>query len=104
MPRASVRASSSTAALPVSLIRRTRQLAQRTGPVAQLLPITVCAAMLAFLVFASFNVVIESPQVSILFWVLLGIGAGALHDRLPIESSTLRPEEALAEPQVSPSP
>lgn len=68
-------------ALPVSLIRQTRQLVQRTGPVSQVLPITVCAAILAFLVFASFNVVLESPQLSVLFWVLLGLGAGALHDR-----------------------
>ena len=68
-------------ALPVSVIRQTRQLVQRTGPVQQLLPVTVCAAMLAFLVFASFNVVIESPQVSILFWVLLGVVSGALHER-----------------------
>lgn len=68
-------------ALPVSLIRQTRQLVQRTGPVPQTLPITVCAAMLAFLVLASFNTPLVSPQQSILFWVLLGLGAGALHDR-----------------------
>ena len=68
-------------ALPVSLMRQTRQLAQHTGPVPQLLPVTVCAAMLAFLIFASFNVVLESPQVSILFWVLLGLGAGTVYDR-----------------------
>jgi hypothetical protein len=68
-------------ALPVSMIRQTRRLVQRTGSAPQILPITVCAAMLAFLVFASFNVVLESPQVSIFFWVLLGLGAGALHDR-----------------------
>jgi hypothetical protein len=68
-------------ALPVSLIRQTRQLVQRTGPLPQILPITVCAAMLALLVFASFNVVLESPQLSILFWVLLGLGAGVLYDR-----------------------
>jgi O-antigen ligase len=68
-------------ALPVSLIRQTRQLVQRTGPLPQILPITVCAAILALLVFASLNVVLESPQLSILFWVLLGLGAGVLHDR-----------------------
>lgn len=68
-------------ALPVSLIRQTRALARRTRPAPQLLPITVCAAVLSFLVFAAFNVVLESPQVSILFWVLLGLGAGTLHDR-----------------------
>jgi hypothetical protein len=62
-------------------MRQTRQLAQRTGPVLQLLPVTVCAAMLAFLIFASFNVVLESPQVSVLFWVLLGLGAGSVYDR-----------------------
>jgi hypothetical protein len=71
-------------AMPVSLIRQTRQLAQRTGPVPQLLPMTVCAGILGFLVFATFNVVLETPQVSILFWVLLGVGSGSLYDhRLP---------------------
>jgi O-antigen ligase len=68
-------------ALPVALIRQTRQLAQQTGPAAQLLPVTICAAMVSFLVLASFNVSIESPQVSILFWVLLGLGGGTLFDR-----------------------
>jgi hypothetical protein len=68
-------------ALPVSLLRQTKQLVRRTGPVPQLLTLTVCAAVLAFLVFACFNVLFESPQVSILFWVLLGLGAGALHER-----------------------
>jgi hypothetical protein len=68
-------------ALPVSMIRQTRRLVQHAGPVPQILPITTCAAMLTFLVFASFNVVLESPQLSILFWVLLGLGAGALHER-----------------------
>lgn len=67
-------------ALPVALVRQTRALVQRTGPLAQRLPTTACAGVLAFLVFAAFNVVLESPQVSILFWVLLGVGGGALHD------------------------
>jgi O-antigen ligase len=73
-------------ALPVSLMRQTRALAQRTGPLSQLLPVTVCAAMVSFLVLAAFNVSIESPQVSILFWVLLGLGSGAVFDR---QQSTL---------------
>lgn len=68
-------------AMPVLLVQQTRHLAQRTGPVAQLLPITVCAAMVSFLVLATFNVCIESPQVSILFWVLLALGSGTLFDR-----------------------
>jgi hypothetical protein len=34
--------------------------------------------MLVFLVFASFNVVFETPYMSIMFWVLLGVGAGGL--------------------------
>ncbi len=81
-------------ALPVSLIRQTRQLAQRTGAVPQLLPATVCAAMLAFLIFAGFNVVLESPQVSVLFWVLLGLGAGAVSERRRLElTSSPRPLE-----------
>jgi O-antigen ligase len=78
-------------ALPVSLVRQTRQLAQRTGPMAQLLPVTVCAAMVSFLVLATFNVSIESPQVSILFWVLLGLGSGTVFDR---QQSTPDDEEA----------
>jgi hypothetical protein len=64
-------------AIPASLLVQTRRNAQLAGPMAQLLPLTVCAAMLALLVLASFNVVFESPQVSILFWILLGLGSGS---------------------------
>ena len=45
------------------------------------LPITACACMIALLVYACFNVVLETPHMSILFWIVLGVGAGALEQR-----------------------
>jgi hypothetical protein len=67
-------------AIPTVAIRRTRQLVRRDGAIEHRLSITICSAMLAFLVFASFNMVLEAPYMSILFWVLLGVGAGELAD------------------------
>jgi len=68
-------------AMPVLLVRDVRRLARETGARAQVLLVTVCAAMIAFLLFSSFNVVFESPQMSLMFWVLLGIGGVALERR-----------------------
>jgi hypothetical protein len=34
--------------------------------------------MIALLAYACFNVVLETAYMSILFWIVLGIGAGAL--------------------------
>ena len=65
-------------ALPVLLVRDVRRLARETGARAQSLLVTACAAMIAFLLFAAFNVAFESPQISIVFWALLGIGSVAL--------------------------
>jgi O-antigen ligase len=65
-------------ALPVLLVRDVRRLARETGARAQSLLVTACAAMIAFLLFSAFNVAFESPQISIVFWVLLGIGSVAL--------------------------
>jgi hypothetical protein len=66
--------------MPAVLMRETREVVQRTGPSKHVLAITVCACVVAYLVFATFNVVLETPHLSILFWVLLGLGAGALFD------------------------
>lgn len=66
--------------LPVALIHRTRRLVQSGDPRQQMFLVTVCASMLAFLVYASFNVVLETPYMSIFFWVLLGLGSGALEE------------------------
>jgi O-antigen ligase len=68
-------------AMPVLLMRDVRRLARETGARTQSLLVTVCAAMIAFLLFSAFNVVLESPQMSIVFWVLLGIGGVALERR-----------------------
>lgn len=68
-------------AIPALLFARTRALVQRTGPEQQVLLVTICAAMAAFLVYASFNVVFATPYMSIYFWVLMGLGAGALEQR-----------------------
>lgn len=68
-------------AMPVVLMREVRRLARETGARTQLLLVTVCAAVIAFLLFSTFNVVFESPQMSIVFWVLLGIGGVALERR-----------------------
>jgi O-antigen ligase len=65
-------------ALPVLLVRDVRRLARETGARAQSLLVTACAAMIAFLLFSAFNVAFESPQISIVFWALLGIGSVAL--------------------------
>jgi energy-coupling factor transporter transmembrane protein EcfT len=68
-------------AIPTMLLRRTRALVQATSPQEHLIAITVCACMIAFLVFATFNVVLETPHLSILFWILLGLGTAAVHPR-----------------------
>lgn len=67
----------------VVLVVRTRELVQRAGPRAHLVAVAACGALLAFMLFASFNVVLASPHMSVLFWVLLGLGAAALPSRDP---------------------
>jgi O-antigen ligase len=62
-------------AMPFVLLKRTRSIIAKTGAEAHVPLITVCACMIAFLIYASFNVVLETPYMSIYFWVLLGIGA-----------------------------
>lgn len=70
-------------ALPILLIVSVRQRVQRTGASAQLLLVCICACTMALLVYASFNVVLETPYMSIFFWILMGLGAGSLHDARP---------------------
>lgn len=70
-------------AMPVSLIARARRLIQRDGVQRHVQLVTACACLLAFVVFASFNMALEAPYMSIMFWVALGVGAGALEDAQP---------------------
>jgi O-antigen ligase len=65
-------------ALPVVLMTRARRLIQSSDVRQHTTLLTSCACLLAFLVFAAFNVVFETPYVSIFFWVLMGIGAASL--------------------------
>jgi len=64
--------------MPILLVWKTRLLVQRTDVMRHRLLVTVCACLLSFLVFATFNVVLETPHMSILFWICLGLGGGAL--------------------------
>jgi O-antigen ligase len=68
-------------AIPAWLLARTRRAVAASSGGAQVLPITACACMIAVLAYACFNVVLETAYMSILFWVVLGIGAGALERR-----------------------
>ena len=93
------------AAMPVLLVRQARRLAREASARARLLLFTVCAAMIAFLLFSAFNVVFESPQISILFWVLLGIGGVVLerhHEAAPI-TATGSPGETASGPSMGSS-
>lgn len=66
------------AALPIVLISHTRALVRRLGARSQVMLISICGCLIAFLIFASFNTVLETPYFSIFFWVLLGVGAEEL--------------------------
>jgi hypothetical protein len=70
-------------AIPAWLLARTRRAVAASSGSAQVLPITACACMIAVLAYACFNVVLETAYMSILFWIVLGIGAGALEGREP---------------------
>jgi O-antigen ligase len=67
--------------IPLRLLAQTRRAADGSSVSAHVLPITACACMVALLVYACFNVVLETPHMSILFWIVLGVGAGALDQR-----------------------
>ncbi len=90
-------------ALPVRLIGRTRRLVQR-APSGQALPIAVCTCVLAYLIYAFFNVVLETPYMSIFFWVLLGIGAGAVADRIGAAGARGLPGQAVVAPEPPAQP
>jgi hypothetical protein len=68
-------------AIPIRLVAQTRRAAEGSSVSTHVLPITACACMIALLVYACFNVVLETPHMSILFWIVLGVGAGALDQR-----------------------
>ncbi|HET9627010.1 MAG TPA: O-antigen ligase family protein [Kofleriaceae bacterium] len=70
-------------AIPGWLLARTRRAVAASSGGAQVLPITACACVLAILVYACFNVVLETAYMSILFWVVLGVGAAALEAQAP---------------------
>ena len=65
-------------ALPLMLMARARRLIQSSEVRQHTTLLTSCACLIAFFVFAAFNVVFETPYVSIFFWVLMGIGAASL--------------------------
>lgn len=67
-------------AIPVALLRGTRAVVRKASGDDVLLVIS-STCILAFIVFSLFNMVLEAPYMSIFFWVILGIGAGCLHDR-----------------------
>jgi hypothetical protein len=68
--------------LPIWLLAETRRAVDASSANAMVLPITACACLIALLTYACFNVVLETAYMSILFWVVLGIGAGALDRRV----------------------
>lgn len=72
--------------IPIRFITDTRSRVQRVGPAGNILPITICACLIAFMIYASFNVVLETPYMSVFFWILLGLGTGTLNDRAPDNS------------------
>ena len=68
-------------AIPAWLLARTRRAVAASSGRAQVLPITACTCLVALLAYACFNVVLETAYMSILFWIVLGVGAGALERR-----------------------
>lgn len=73
--------------LPARILAGARRAVDDSSVVASVLPITACTCLIAVLVYASFNVVLETPYMSILFWIFLGISAGALDGRTPDRNS-----------------
>jgi O-antigen ligase len=65
-------------AIPAWLLAQTRRAVAASSGSAQVLPITACACMTAVIAYACFNVVFETAYMSILVWIVLGVGAGAL--------------------------
>jgi O-antigen ligase len=67
--------------IPTRLLTDARRAVDGSSASAKVLPITACACVIAVLAYACFNVVLETAYMSILFWIVLGIGAGALDQR-----------------------
>lgn len=74
-------------ALPVKLLAAARRAIGDSSVSACVLLITACTCLVAVLAYACFNVVLETPHMSILFWIFLGVGAGALDQRARDRSS-----------------
>lgn len=73
--------------LPARILAETRRAIAGSSVADNVLPITACTCLIAVLAYACFNVVLETPHMSILFWIFLGIGAGALEQRARDRSS-----------------
>lgn len=70
-------------AIPAALLAQTRRAVARSSGSAQVLPIAACTCLVALLIYACFNVVFETAYMSVLFWIVLGVGGGALAARDP---------------------
>lgn|GEM_PF-6977852 len=66
--------------MPLTIFLGARRIFRVEGLAKQPILVVAIACLLGFLGFAFFNVVLETPYMSVFFWVFLGIGAGALHD------------------------
>jgi hypothetical protein len=67
----------------VSLVIATRQELKRRAGSNTLQLVIICACIFAWLTFAFFNVVFDTPYLSIFFWVLLGLAGSAVDDNQP---------------------
>lgn len=65
-------------AITVIATMRTRHAIRLKGATENTLPIATCLCIYAFLAYSTFNVVFETPYMSIFFWILIGLAAGAL--------------------------
>jgi O-antigen ligase len=74
-------------ALPIRILVEARRAITGSSVAANVLPITACTCLMAVLAYACFNVVLETPHMSILFWIFLGICGGALEPRARERSS-----------------
>jgi hypothetical protein len=73
--------------LPARILAGARRAVDESSVAASVLPVTACTCLIAVLAYACFNVVLETPYMSILFWIFLGISPGALDERARDRSS-----------------